>query len=421
MDFSSLTKQSINALMANKLRSAFSILGIVVGVMAVVFILSLGEGLKGMVMNEIEALGPNILGIAVKVPGVGQMGTLQSMATGIKITTLNLKDIKDLENKNRFPYIEGVTGQAFGQEWASYGAEEKKILIYGCSADFISIMKIIKVDSGRFFTGKEDDNLTKAVVLGSGLKEELFGNTDPMGKKVKFKGLNFKVIGVLRPYNGFPSVGGMDMNDFAYIPLQTAFKEVLGIDYVSEIDVALTDASYTSQAIAEISRLLRRNHGITDPEKDDFQIMTMEEVLNMVNDMAVILNLLLGFLAAISLLVGGVGIMNIMLVSVNERTKEIGLRKALGASKSDILRQFLLESLVVTGLGGAIGAFLGVTGSLATGFAIRSQFIPSWPITISWLAIFVAFSISAVIGLAFGIQPARKAAELDPIKAMRDE
>lgn len=420
MNFISILKQSIIALKANKLRSILSLLGIVIGVAAVVIILSLGQGLKGLVTNEVESFGTDVLAIAVKLPGANQMGTAISMVQGITVTTLKHRDIDALKDKGRFPYIEAVTGQTFAQDWANYRDKEKRILIYGCSPDFLKVFRIIDLDQGRFFNQSEDKSLDKVAVLGSNLKEDFFGQADPLGKKIKVKGQSFKVIGVLEPYGGV-SFGGVDMNNFLFIPLQTALKEVLGIDYLTEIDVKVSNESYFPQARAEITRLLRKNHNIIDPEKDDFSITTMTEIINQVNEISVILNLLLGFLAAISLLVGGIGIMNIMLVSVTERTREIGLRKSVGASKKTILWQFLIESLLITGLGGLIGIFVGVGWSFLTSLIIRSQALSNWPIAISGLAIVLALFVSMVIGLIFGIYPARKAAELSPIEALRKE
>ena len=259
-----IVKQSFIALRANKLRSLFSILGIVIGVSAVVIILSLGQGLKGLVTNEVEALGPNILDIAIKIPGADQMSTVISMVQVVKITTLKHKDIEALQDKERFPYIEAVSGQTFGQEWVAYGGEEKQVLIYGGSADYPKIMKTTKIANGRFFNQCEDDGLAQVVVLGSGLVEEFFGEKDFLGKKIKIKGQNFKIIGSLEPQGGV-MFAGIDINDFLYIPLQTSLKKVLGIDYLSEIVLVVKDPSYFTQAIGEISNMLRKHHNIKDP------------------------------------------------------------------------------------------------------------------------------------------------------------
>ena len=421
MKFSAVAKQSIIALKANKLRSFFSILGIVIGVAAVVIILSLGQGLKGLVTNEMNAFGPNLLDIAVKIPGVSQTESIASMVQGIQITTLKSKDLKDLKNQQVFPYITAINGQAIGQEWVVYGNKERRVIIYGCSPDYPLIVKTANLASGRFFNDAENDSLTKVGVLGSTLAAKLFGQEDPLGKNVRMKGLNFKVVGVLEPQGGMMSSAAMDMNDFIYVPLEVTLKEILGIDYMTEVHVDVSDQQYIDRAIADISRLLRRNHNIIDPDKDDFEIITMAEILSRVEQVSVILNLLLGFLAAISLLVGGIGIMNIMLVSVSERTHEIGLRKSLGATSQNILWQFMIESLVITGLGGAVGIFWGIVVSTLAGFIVRTQGLPGWPITISWLAVFSAFILSAFIGLIFGVYPARQAARKSPMEALRYE
>ncbi|MBU2036762.1 ABC transporter permease [Patescibacteria group bacterium] len=421
MKFLTVAKQSVIALKANKLRAFFSILGIVIGVAAVVIILSMGQGLKGLVTNEMNAFGPNLLDIAVKIPGVNQTESIASMVQGIKITTLKSKDVKDLKNQQIFPYITAVNGQAIGQEWVVYGNKERRVLVYGCSPDYPLIMKTAKMAVGRFFSDAENDSLAKVSVLGSTLAEKLFGQESPLGKNVRMKGMNFKVVGVFEPQGGMMSSSAMDMNDFIYVPLEVTLKEILGIDYLTEMHIDVSDQQYVDRAIADISRLLRRNHNITDPDKDDFEIFTMAEILKRVEEVSVILNLLLGFLAAISLLVGGIGIMNIMLVSVSERTREIGLRKSLGATAKNILWQFLIESLMITGLGGVIGIIFGIIVSTLIGLIVRTQGLPDWPLTISWLAVFGAFFLAALIGLIFGVYPARQAAKKSPMEALRYE
>jgi len=403
------------------MRSLLSVLGIVIGVASVVMILSLGRGLSNMVTNEMNAFGPNLLDVTSKIPGVNQIQSVASMVQGIKITTLKTKDVKDLKNKQTFPYIVAVNGQAVGQEWAVYGNKERRVFIYGCSPDYPLIMKTAKLAAGRFFDDDENTSLTKVAVLGSTLAEKLFGQEDPLGKNVRMKGMNFKVVGVFKPLGGMMSSSGMDINDFIYVPLEVTLKEILGIDYLTEVHIDVSDQKYIDRAIADISRLLRRNHNITDPDKDDFEIYTMAEILDRVGQVSMILDLLLGFLAAISLLVGGIGIMNIMLVSVSERTREIGLRKSLGATSQNILWQFLVESLVITGLGGIIGVVGGVAVSTLIGLVARTQGLPDWPIAISWLAVFGAFTLSALIGLIFGVYPARQAAKKSPMEALRYE
>jgi putative ABC transport system permease protein len=280
-------------------------------------------------------------------------------------------------------------------------------------------MKTAKIKRGRFFTESENESLSKVGVLGSTLAEKLFGGEDPLGKNIKMKGMSFKVVGVFEPQGGMNF--GIDINDFIYVPLETTLKEILGIDYLTEVHLEISDSKYLDQAISDVSRLLRRNHNITDPDKDDFQIFTMAEVLERVNQVSTILNLLLGFLAAISLLVGGIGIMNIMLVSVSERTREIGLRKSLGATSQNILWQFLVESLTITSLGGVIGIIFGITVSSLIGLGIRTQGLPDWPLTVSWLAVFSAFFLSTIIGLTFGVYPAKRASEKSPMEALRYE
>jgi putative ABC transport system permease protein len=358
------------------------------------------------------------LGIAVKIPGSNPIGSAISMAQGIKITTLKTDDIKALKNKNNFPYIVAVSGQAIGQEWATYQDKEKRALLYGCTEDYPLVVKTTKIGQGRFFSNRENEGVARVAVLGSGIAEDFFGADNPLDKQIKIKGQNFKVIGVLKNQGGISF--GVDMNDMVYLPLETTLKEILGIDYLSEIHLTLENSDYFNRANEEISRLMRRRHNIQDPEKDDFQITTMAEILGRINQISVILNLLLGFLAVISLIVGGIGIMNIMLASVSERTHEIGLRKALGANSQHILYQFLIEGLIITILGGLIGIFFGVLISSAASLVIRSQGL-NWPMAISWLAIFIGFSISTAIGLIFSLYPARQASLKSPMEALRYE
>lgn len=418
MNIRAASRQSIIALKTNKLRSFLSIIGIIIGVASVMMILSLGMGLKKMVVSEVESFGSNVLDIAVKVPGTGEMGTMTSMAKGVEVTTLKTRDIKDLRDKDKFPYITAVMGEVFGQKYVKYRNEEGKTMLYGTNADFPVVFKTMDVKEGRFLSKRENRSLSQVAVLGSKMKEKLFGDENPIGKEIKIGSRNFEVVGTLEPYGGV-AFGGIDINKFIYIPVETALSKILGTDHLVEMALTVKGQSYIPRAKKEIARLLRHNHNIKNPENDDFQITTMGEVLSRVGDVTTILNILLGFLAAISLIVGGVGIMNVMLASVSERTKEIGLRKAVGASNKDILIHFLTEGVIITGVGGLIGIIVGGAGSVAAGFIIKQQWLAGWPITISWIATLVAILISVGIGLISSIYPARKAAKLNPIESLR--
>ena len=430
MNLKAVYRQSIISLKANKIRSLLSVLGIVIGVMAVVIILSAGQGLKGLVTNQVESFGTNILQIGIKIPGVSQLGTFSSIAQGTTVTSLKPSDAEALRNKERFPYIENVSSLMTGQDWATYRNREEKSMILATDNEYMDIDQMAEVKMGRFFTRDESITVSRKVVLGHGVAQELFGRTcsvmaeedqwcgeNPIGKKIKMNNQSLEVIGVMVERG---SRAGFDYDDIIYLPIETAHKLILGIDYLVEIDVRVKNESYFPQAKAEIESLMRRRHDITDPDKDDFSVMTMGEALETINEISLILDLLLGFLAAISLIVGGVGIMNIMLVSVAERTKEIGLRKAVGATKKNVLLQFLIESLVITGLGGLTGVIGGMIITVLSSLAIKTQ-LTDWPIAISWLSIVLAFMVSASIGLVFGVYPARQAAELDPIEALRKD
>jgi len=420
MNFTSIFKQSVVALRANKLRSIFSILGIVIGVSAVVIILSLGEGLKGLVTGEVEAFGSNVLDIAVKIPGAGQVGSLISMAEGIKVTTLKVRDVRALQDKEAFPYIEKVTGQAFSQDWASYGGNEKKVLIYGSSPDFIEIFKTIKIKEGRIFNQDEDNSLAKVVILGSNLRDKLFGQEEALGKKIKLKGLNFKVVGTMEPYGGI-SFGGVDMNDMAYLPLQTTLKEVLGIDYLSEIALSIKDESYTARAIADISRMLRKNHNIADPDKDDFFVETQAEAMETVSTITNVLTLFLAAVAAISLVVGAVGIMNSMFTSVLERTRDIGVMKAIGSRNSSILLLFLIESGAIGMIGGILGVLIGLGLAFGIGFIAAATGVPLLLIKVNVGLVLFGLVFALLVGMGSGLLPAIRASRLQPVDAPRYE
>lgn len=404
-----------NALQAQKTRALLTILGIGIGIAVVITIMAAGEGLNYMVMGQLDMFSPNTVNTEVKVPSTKKNSTdnAMGMATGITITTLKDEDMEDIE---KHPNIEAAYGWLMGQEVVSYGGLTKKVLLAGEGAAMVEVEKF-EISEGRMYTKDEDNSLAQVIVLGSVVKEKFFGDDEAIGKIVRVKGKPFRVVGVAAERG---AMMGFDMDNIVYIPVKTMQKRILGIDYYSAIVSKMKDKSLSQDTVAELEELIRENHDITDPNKDDFAVSTMEEAADMLNTVLNGLIFLLVALVCISLVVGGVGIMNIMYVSVTERTFEIGLRKSLGATKSDILWQFLSESVLLTVAGGVFGIIAGALFALGIYFiAVHYNF--SWIYSIPISSIILAIGFSAAVGVFFGLYPARKAANMDPIEALRRE
>ncbi|MEA2088526.1 MAG: ABC transporter permease [Patescibacteria group bacterium] len=415
-------KISISGLKANKTRTILTTLGIMIGIAAIIIVMSAGEGIRGLILGQIESFGTDIIETEVKVPSIkkgesGMSADIQggaSMSMGVTITTLNLKDMEDINNLDN---VEMSYAGILGQEQVSYRNELRKAFLLGVSSTYIDIDKT-EIDYGRFYTTDEEKSLAQVVVLGSKIKEKLFGESDPIGKNIKIRKRNFKVIGVIKKRG---AISIMNFDDYIHIPIRTAQKKVLGIDYVLYMIHKIKDLSISDETAEEIKYILRNNHNITNPDKDDFRVVTMEEMLEMVEIVTDAITLLLLAIVAVSLLVGGVGIMNTMLVTVSERTKEIGLRKAVGANNFNILKQFLIESIIITFIGATIGIALGIVISYLIALAANFYFNIDWRFIISWLSIVIALVFAVILGLGFGLYPAKKAAKLHPIEAMRKE
>ena len=400
----------------NMMRSLLTIFGIMLGIAMVILVLSAGNGVKSIVLEEISAFGDNWVNIEVKVPSASKnsFDNVSSLAKGVTITSLTKKDMDAIVN---LPSVERAYGGVTSQATVSSGEQTKRSTVFGVTADYFLINKG-QIKQGSAYTKDDEDRLAQVVVLGSTLADDLFGNTEPIGEFLRIDGKSYRVVGVMEPLGAST---GLDMDSIVYIPLQTVQKRIMGIDHVLWIIADLKDSIQDSQVVAqEITQLLIERHNIDDLEKADFAVTTFEESIEIVGTILFGITWLLVALSAISLLVGGVGIMNIMYVSVVERTFEIGLRKSIGASSHDIKKQFLTEAIVLTSIGGMLGIVLGVIISALIAFGANQAGI-NWPFYVSPISILLSVSFSAAVGLIFGYYPAKQAAALHPIDALRQE
>ena len=411
-------KQSVKALRANLARTALTMLGIIIGIGTVILVLSAGAGFRSLIDAQVATFGSNTLFIQTRVPPTtknraasASQSKLTSGFSGVTISSFKQRDLDDIKKLSGVVDDYGiVTGQAF----VSYRDNKKSVIYYGASAERFNIDKTTLAE-GRFYTAGEDTGGAQVAILGATVAKDLFGQDDPVGKLLRVGNLNFQVIGV------YTAQGALSQSDeIVFIPLVTAHRKMLGIDYISVGIVEISDMNSVDSTMAQITTLLERNHNITDPNKDDFSVQSQAQAMDSFNTIFNGITLLLIAIAAISLVVGGVGIMNIMYVVVTERTAEIGLKKALGATESDILNEFLIEAILVTLAGGVVGIIFGAGLGWLIAIVAESQHL-AWVFSVPVYAIVLAFSVSAAIGIFFGVFPARDAAKLDPIEALRYE
>jgi len=411
---------AIKSLFSNPVRTGLTTLGIIIGVGTVILVLSAGAGFRSLINNQVEAFGSNTVIIETKVPPSAKSrnnsaasADLSRVTSAIAITTLTMRDVQDIK---RLPNMVNAYGALFSQKPVSYKNVIKNATVAGASSEKFDI-DTVKLASGRFYTLQEDLAAAQVAILGNKLANDLFSLEDPIGKIVRVGDLNFEVIGVYAPTG---SLSPTASDDGIYVPLNTVQKKISGVNYLVFAVGQMKDNSISEATAEDINLLLRRNHKISDPTKDDFSVQTMTQSLESFNTIFNGITFLLVAIAAISLLVGGVGIMNIMYVIVTERTSEIGLKKALGAHQKDILLEFLVEAILITVLGGLAGiiagGFLGWVVSLIA--KVSGLY---WTFSVPLYAIVLGFGVSAVIGLTFGVLPARAASKLDPIEALRYE
>lgn len=396
------------------MRTGLTVLGIVIGITSVIIVMAGGAGLKNYVLGQIDIFGSDYVQVEVKVPGVSETSSanIAGRTTGLAITTLKTKDAEAVA---RVPNIESWSALNVDQELVTYKGINKRVMIFGTNPAYLQIDRQIQMDKGSFYGESDESSAAQVAVIGAGVGNSFFGGEDPIGKSIKLKGQSYRVVGLAKPRG---SAGFFNFDDIMYVPLKTMDNKLLGIDYVQQITFKVKDVSRIEETAADVRDVMRHEHDITDPAKEDFSVTTAVEARDIINKVFGTINYLLLALTSISLLVGGVGIMNVMYVAVTERTREIGLRKALGATNSGILRQFLLEAMIVTLLGGAVGIAFGIAATyFLNGFLIRLGFFMQFSVPPSTIAIAVGFS--AVVGIIFGIYPAWKASKLSPIEALR--
>lgn len=412
MNFKYSVKSAIRALRANKSRSALTILGIVIGITSIILVMSIGKGAENLILSQVQGLGGNTLIIR---PGRKPSSMMSSMDT-ILNDSLKERELEAIENKNNIPEATRIMPMVFGSATATYSNNIYRMTVFGSTELIQKIYDIYPTD-GRFFDDEEIKGRASVAVIGVKIKEELFGDSQAIGEFIKVKGRNFKVIGILPKKSG----GMFSFDEAAFIPYTTVQQYVFGTKHFQGIMVEVGNDKYLKQSIKDVEITLRNLHNIDDGEKDDFYIETQEDIANQIGTITSVLTLFLVSVAAISLLVGGVGIMNIMLVSVTERTREIGLRKAIGGTKKDILSQFLLEAVFLTSAGGIMGIILGALLSFVTAFGISQFGGLDWQFVFPIGPAILGLVVSAGIGLIFGLYPANKASKKSPIEALRYE
>lgn len=406
MEYTEVITEALGTQTINKLRTGLAALGIVIGIGSVIALISLGQATQQSIQNQIQALGANLLTVQ---PGSQNTGAVRGGA-GTN-TSLTMEDANAITSSGQVDTITAVSPEYSRRVQVSTGGTNTNLQVIGVTSTYPEVHKF-SIDSGSFITDQENVSMSKVAVVGPQVVSDLFGGSNPVGQNIRINNVTFKIIGVTVSKGG---TGFQNQDDIIWIPLSTAQKQVFGVDYLSSIALEAKSPDVMTDAENQVGYLLLSRHKLSDPTQADFSIFSQQDILNTASATTGTFTALLSGIAAISLLVGGIGIMNIMLVTVTERTREIGLRKALGAKKKIIVTQFLIESIILTFFGGLIGMVLGVI----TSFIISN--ITSSPFVLSPQAIILAIGVSAGIGILFGWYPARRAANLQPIEALRYE
>jgi len=405
MNYINSVKIALNALKRNKFRAFLTMLGIIIGVASVIVMLAIGQGSKKSIQDQMSGMGTNLI---FAMPGAEQKGGVRMGNSDAK--SMKLTDVDAIE-KN-CPAISDVSPEVRSSGQAVLGNQNWPTTIYGVNNKYFNIKKYT-IGRGRTFTETEIQTYAKVCLVGQTVVENLFGKADPIGQSIRFKNIPLLIIGILgeKGENGM----GQDQDDLVMAPYTTVQKRILAITHIQSIAASAASESQNEAAIEQMTESLRHSHKLKTGDADDFQVRSQSEMVQMFSSISNIMTILLGAISGISLLVGGIGIMNIMYVSVTERTREIGLRLSVGGRGNDILLQFLIESILLSVFGGVIGISLGIVAT-----QIMAS-IMSWPVVITTLSVIMSFLVCSAIGIFFGWYPARKAASLNPIDALRYE
>lgn len=414
MNAKHLFKIAVVSLMAHRTRTLLTVLGIVIGVSAVMGIVSIGKGAEGVITGKLSVMGTDMVVIR---PGKEPKG-LSDITDTIFADSLKESDVIALKKKTNVYGLKKIAPGVMVSANASYGKKIYRPTILGWDPSFMGDIFNIYPKEGAFFTKEDIRSLSSVAVIGSKVEKKLFGNEDGLGKKIKIKGRKFRVVAILPPHG---QVAFFNIDKTILIPPTTAQKYLLGINYYNEILVMAKSPSVVGRMVRDIKDTLRETHGITNPKNDDFFVVSPSGLIKQVGTILDILTIFLSSVVAIALVVGGIGVMNIMLVSVTERTREIGLRKALGATTKDILSQFLMEAVLLTIFGGIIGIIVGSLFSLVVSIVMTQVYGFSWPFVFPFFASALGILVSLVVGVVFGIYPARQASKKSPIEALRYE
>ncbi len=406
MNYNNLIKIALKALANNKLRGFLTMLGIIIGVASVIAMLAIGQGSKRSIREQISQMGSNMIMLH---PGADRRGGVRQSASDMQ--TLKIEDYNTIVHEASYVSAASPTVNASGQ--AINGANNAPTSLYGVNGDYMTIRKL-SVGEGEMFTDQDVKRAAKVCIVGKTVVENLFPNgEDPLGKTIRFDKIPLKIIGVLTP-KGYNSMG-QDQDDLIIAPYTTVQKRVLAVTYLHGIFLSAVSEELSDKAIDELTAILRQTHKIKPGEEDNFTIRSQEELSSMLSSTTNMMTVLLACIAGISLLVGGIGIMNIMYVSVTERTREIGLRMSIGAKGRHILFQFLIEAVIISVTGGIIGVLLGV------GAAAVIKYVLNWPVFVQLYSVVLSFAVCTLTGIFFGWYPAQKASRLDPIEALRYE